>query len=130
MMKSTNAAAAYRTATFDNAPPIKILRMLFEGAIRFLKYAEDLEPGTDDYRNQIRKTDKILGELRATLDHQPSPEIAANLENHYLFAQEELASAFLNGERERIGPVREVLETLLDGWNQAQVQLSRQNGAA
>ena len=129
-MKHSDAAAAYRNATFDNAPPIKILRMLYEGAIRFLKYALDHEPGTDEYRKYIRQTDEILSELRVTLDHEPAPEVAANLENLYLFAQSELGEAYIQGQKERIQPVIDVLQTLLDGWKAAQAELSQQNGAA
>ena len=129
-MKHSDAAAAYRTATFDNAPPIKILRMLYEGAIRFLKYAEEREPGSEEYRKYIRQADEILSELRATLDHDVNPEVASNLENLYVFSQAELSEAFVNGASERIEPVRQVLETLLDGWRQAQAQLNSQHGAA
>ncbi len=129
-MKNTDAAAAYRNATFDNAPPIKILHMLYEGAIRFLKYAQEKEPGTEEYRKYIRRTDEILSELRATLNHEINPEVAENLENLYLFSQDELAKAFIDGESRRIKPVQQVLETLLDGWKQAQVQLSAHHGAA
>jgi flagellar secretion chaperone FliS len=129
-MRNSDAAAAYRNATFDNAPPIKILRMLYEGAIRFLKYAEELEPGTEDYRKYVRQADEIISELRATLNHEPNPEIAANLESLYLFAQGELAKAYLEGEKEHLAPAKQVLETLLDGWKQAQALLNAQNGAA
>lgn len=129
-MKNADAAAAYRSATFDNAPPIKILRMLYEGAIRFLKYAQDHEPGSEEYRKYLRQADEILSELRATLDHEPAPEVAANLENLYLFSQTELGEAFIHGQKERIQPVIEVLQTLLEGWKSAQAELGHQSGAA
>jgi len=123
-MNHNDAAAAYRNATFDNAPPIKILHMLFEGAIRFLKHAREQPPGSEEYRKYLRRADEIVTELRTSLDHEPSPELSANLENLYVFMTGELARAHVEGEVEAIDPCIGILETLLEGWKQAQVQLS------
>jgi flagellar protein FliS len=129
-MRHSDAAAAYRTSTFENAPPIKILQMLYEGAIRFLKYAEEHEAGSDEYRKYIKRADDIVTELRASLHHELNAEVAANLDGLYLFVQGELSQALIEGEVERLEHVRSVLQTLLDGWKQAQVQLSASHDAA
>ena len=129
-MRHSDAAAAYRTSTFENAPPIKILQMLYSGAIRFLKYAEEHEPGSEEYRKYVTQADDIVHELRASLHHELNPEVAANLDGLYLFAQGELSKALLEDQVERLEPVRSVLETLLDGWKQAQIQLGATHDAA
>ncbi|MCB9914226.1 MAG: flagellar export chaperone FliS [Planctomycetes bacterium] len=130
MRHAADAAAAYRAATFENAPPIKILNMLYEGAIRFLRHAQELEPGSVEYRKFVRRADDILGELRASLDHEPNADVAGNLDRLYVFSQGELSAAYLESEGARIQPVIEVLETLLQGWKGAQTQLAAQHDAA
>lgn len=39
-MKQGNAAAAYKAARFENAPPLKLVQLMYEGALRFLDQAE------------------------------------------------------------------------------------------
>jgi flagellar protein FliS len=118
-----NAAAAYQSQQFDNAPPIKILQMLNAGAIRFLKAALVVEKGGAEYRNYIRMAEEIVAELRVSLDHEPDPDLAANLENLYLFMQRELSAALLEGERTGIENSIRILETLLEAWKGVQIAL-------
>ncbi len=129
-MEQTDAAEAYRIASFESAPPIKILRMLYEGAIRFLKRAQGLDPGDDDYRKLIRRAEEIVGELRASLDHEcdADSDVSENLENLYVFVQFQLGRALLEGEVACIEVAIEILTTLLDGWKQAQIQLAAEVG--
>lgn len=128
-MNQSDAASAYRNATFENAPPIKILRMLYEGAIRFLKRAQGEEPGADEYRRLIRRADDIVIELRASLDHEPNPEFSAHLESLYLYVSEELGQAILERDPAPVENAIRVLSTLLEGWAQAQAQSQMQAGA-
>lgn len=115
-MNHPNAAAAYRTEQFENAPPLKILQMLNEGAIRYLRVAETKEPSDPAYRDHVRRAEEIISELRLSLDHGPNPELSANLENLYLFMQRELSRALIDGEKEGIGASIRILSTLLEGW--------------
>lgn len=119
-----NAAAAYQSQQFENAPPIKILQMLNAGAIRFLKAALGFEVGGAEYRNHIRMAEEIVAELRVSLEHEHDPDLAANLENLYLFMQRELSSAMLDGERSGIENSIRILETLLEAWRGVQVALN------
>ena len=123
-MNHSDAAAAYRVSTFENAPPIKILHMLYEGAIRFLKRAQELGPEHEEFRKFVHRTDEIVTELRASLNHEPNPEFSANLEALYLFVQDELGATLLESREGGIENSIRILETLLDGWKQAQVQLT------
>lgn len=127
-MNHTDAAAAYRTATFENAPPIKILHLLYEGAIRFLERARGLGPEHEEFRKYVHRADEIVSELRASLSHEPSPEFSANLESLYVFIQDELGSTLVEGREDGIENSIRILETLLDGWKQAQVQLGAEAG--
>ncbi len=122
-MNQSDAAAAYRNATFENAPPIKILRMLYEGAIRFLERAKGEEPGDDEYRRLIRRADDIVIELRASLDPEPNPELSAHLESLYVYVTGELGQAILERDPAHLENAIRVLSTLLEGWAQAQSKM-------
>jgi len=115
-MNHPNAAAAYRNEQFENAPPLKILQMLNEGAIRFLKVAETKESTDPAFREHIRRAEEIISELRLSLNHDPNPELSANLENLYLFMQRELSRVLVDGDKAGIAPCIRILSTLLEGW--------------
>jgi len=121
-MDQDAAAAAYRRSSFENAPPIKLVRMLYEGAVRFLERAERATDAREA-REWLRRVEAIVNELRCSLDHQAAPEVSANLESLYLFVEARLAQATLNDEAPAMAEARGVLATLLEGWNGAQVEL-------
>jgi len=118
------AAEAYRQATFENAPPIKIIRMLYQGAIRFIDQAEreDHADPKSRYHDLLFRVDSILTELRLALDHEQSPEVCQNLEQLYLFSERRLAEARSTGEPEALEDVRAILRTLLEAWDHVEVE--------
>ena len=115
-MKNVQAAAAYRLAQFESAPPVKIVQMLNAGAIRFLKAALTFKPSQPEYRESIRRAEDIIAELRASLDHEPNPELSANLENLYVFMQSQLGQAIIDRDPAGIESSISILSTLLEGW--------------
>lgn len=118
-MNNTNAAAAYRTAQFESASPLKIVQMLNAGAIRFLKIARYAGPEEPAWRENIHRAEEIVNELRASLDHDPNPELSANLEGLYLFMNRELSRALLEQDPSGVDASMQVLTTLLEGWKAA-----------
>jgi len=126
-MQNAQAAATYRLAQFESAPPVKIVQLLYAGAIRFLKQAQDHEPTSEEYRGLVRRAEDIICELRASLNHDPDPELSARLDGLYLFAQSELGRAIIDRDAEALdGPIQ-VLETLLEGWKGAAKTLDAQD---
>lgn len=123
-MKSPGSAAAtYKNAHFENAPPLKLVQMLYEGALRFLDQAESALALADGVRFQERclRTSAILAELRLALDPVQAPELAANLEALYRFAEGEVRSAMIAESAGPLAHARDVLRTLLDGWKSLEV---------
>lgn len=118
MSAPNSAAIAYRTAHVENAPPLKLVQMLYEGALRFLEQAEAALAAEEGARFQERclRTIAIVAELRLSLDAAQAPELAANLESLYLFAEEEIRNAMRTDSCAPLAPARDVLLTLLDGW--------------
>jgi len=123
MSAPSSAAAAYRTAHIENAPPLKLVQMLYEGALRFLGQAESAHATADGARFQERclRTVAIVTELRAALDPTQAPELAANLESLYLFAETGIREAMRKDSPAPLASAREVLATLLDGWKQLEL---------
>tara|TARA_R110002126_G_scaffold28577_1_gene95294 strand:+ start:4385 stop:4765 length:381 start_codon:yes stop_codon:yes gene_type:complete len=126
-MHPRNAADVYRTSSVENAPPIQIIRMLYEGALRFLEQASRLDPSDpkSGFPQAITRVDDIVVELRLALDKDVGPEVSENLERLYLYCEDELGRATVDRTLEPLPNVRTVLEVLLDAWQQVEVQAGR-----
>ena len=118
-MKRQSAADAYKSASVETAPPLKIVRMLYEGALRFLSRAETAGVETSEGRAWIGRTDAIVKELRVSLDPSRDAEICEQLEGLYLFCEDEFARAMTEQDATGVANAREVLEILMDAWVQA-----------
>ncbi len=124
-MNAETAASAYKEATFDNAPPIKIVHMMYEGAIRFLEQAAILDPEVEfrEFNEKIGRAEAIVTELRLAVDHEQAPELGKQLDELYLFVEHQLREAFLKRTAEPLTDANEVLKTLLEGWKKVEVDI-------
>ncbi len=125
-MNQKDASRAYLTATIENAPPIQIVRLLYQGALRFLGQAMAVEGGPTDpkFRPLIRRVEDIVVELRLALDQEAAgdDEVPQNLERLYLYCEDELFRAQLDQSLEPLENVKQVLMVLLDAWKQVELQ--------
>lgn len=121
-MDNQAAAQAYRQASFENAPPIKIIRMLYQGAIRFIDQAkrEDHRDPKSKFHELLFRVDSILTELRLALDHEQNQEVCENLKQLYLYGESRLSVARLQYDMAALDDVREILSTLLEAWEQVE----------
>lgn len=122
-MNPRSAASTYREALFENAPPLKIVHMLYEGALRFLQQAAELEPRRAPalFSEKLRRAERIVSELRLGLEHGAAPELCRDLDALYLFVEREIQEALLQQSAEPLEAARRVLETLLEGWRSIEV---------
>jgi flagellar secretion chaperone FliS len=122
-MHHQHAAQTYREAAFENAPPIKILRMLYQGALRFLDQAEAEDPAAPASRfgEYLLRADAIVSELRLALLREHAPAITDDLEQLYLFCEERISTALRSRDPAPIRAAREVLANLLEAWKQVEV---------
>jgi flagellar secretion chaperone FliS len=123
-MTQQTAAQAYKVASLENAPPIKIIRLLYEAAIREIERARRLDPRAEalEFNAAVHKADCIVTELRYSLNHSIAPTLCNDLQALYLFAEGELGRAM--GERSDVplvGVVK-VLTTLLSAWREVEIQ--------
>lgn len=94
---------------------------MYEGAIKFTKKAIlDMEqkniPGKCE---NIGRAYDIILELNNTLDHKVGGQLAAQLEQLYMFMTEQLVKANINNDVNPLKSVLKLLETLYEGWKQA-----------
>ena len=113
------AADAYRNASIENAPPIKIVRLLYQTALRNLEQAraEDPRDPRSRFTDLVFRTDAIVSELRMALDAEHNPAVAADLERLYVFVESALGRAQVERDAAPLEDARRVLEPLLEAWN-------------
>jgi flagellar secretion chaperone FliS len=128
-MNNRSAAQAYRQSSIENAPPVQIVRLLYEGTLRSIDRAAACDPKAERraFAEWVGKADEIIAELRIALDKEPSPEIADALERIYEFAQFQLAQALIRGDIQPLANARKALATLLEGWRHIELQTTGGN---
>lgn len=123
-MNNRNVARTYQQSSIENAPPVKIVRLLYEGALRAIDRAAACDPKTQRraFVQWVGKADEIVVELRIALEREPSPEIVDSLERIYEFAQFQFGQALMRGDVQPLAHARRVLATLLEGWRHIELQ--------
>ncbi|MBL4770063.1 MAG: flagellar export chaperone FliS [Planctomycetes bacterium] len=128
-MNKQEASQAYLAATIENAPPIQIIRLLYQGALRYLGQANQVEQinSSSEFTALLGNVDDIVVELRLALDYGTGndDEVPRNLERLYLFCEDELSRAQVERSKEPLGNIKHVLELLLDAWRNVEVQSGR-----
>lgn len=123
-----NAAEAYLTSAVESAPPIKIIRMLYQGAIRFVGQAAASDPAdpSSPFIESLSSADAIVAELRLALDpSHDSGEVVERLTQLYLFCESELQRAMIGRTHEPLTGVKNVLDTLLEAWTHVEVSAAK-----
>ncbi|MCE5326287.1 MAG: flagellar export chaperone FliS [Planctomycetaceae bacterium] len=110
--------AAYTENKIATQTGGKIVVMLYEGAIRFLKRAvAQIEAQDWEGKNvSIQKAQAVIDELRAALNKQAGGDVADNLWKLYDFMYRRLVEANIRKDIARIGEVIAIMEDLLQGW--------------
>ena len=113
-----NPYARYQRTQVTTASREKILLMLYEGAIRFVKQANAAmrEKKIADKGKYISKATAILSELMATLDFKQGGQLAVDLENLYVFMIDKLIEGNINNTVECLEVVENLLKTLYTAW--------------
>ncbi len=125
-----NAYQKYKQTSIQSASREKLLLMMYEGAIKFVKLAiaaVEQKKIADKGVNIGRAYDIVL-ELNNTLDHKIGGEVAKNLEQLYMYVTDQLTQANIKSDAGHLKNALQVLETLYDGWRKAIERLKAQNG--
>ncbi|MBQ3033113.1 MAG: flagellar export chaperone FliS [Deferribacterales bacterium] len=115
----TTAYQNYRKQEVEGATKGKIVVLLFEGAIKFLKIANKNidEKDIQGSHNNIVKAENILYELMSTLN-MDAGEISVNLMKLYDFMIWQLIEANRDKDKNKINSVIELLVPLKDAWKE------------
>jgi flagellar secretion chaperone FliS len=116
-----NGYGKYKKTSIESANKEKVLLLLYEGAIRFIKQAKE----ANDNKNialrgeMIGRAYDIVMELCSTLDFKIGGDISKNLEQLYIYVLEELTRANITGDNKHFDNSLKILSILYDGWVQA-----------
>ncbi|MCB9228174.1 MAG: flagellar export chaperone FliS [Deltaproteobacteria bacterium] len=114
-----NPYRQYQKTSVTTASREKILLMLYEGAIRFVRRAEAAmkENKIAEKGKYISKATAILSELMATLDFRVGGDLATDLESLYVFMIDKLIEGNIENNPECLSQVEGLLNTLYVAWN-------------
>lgn len=119
----------YRNTEVVTSSRVKIIIMLYEGAINFLEagkeklLANDI-PGKSYYLN---KATAIISELACSLDRKAGKEIAENLERLYNYMISQISEANIKNDTKPIDTVISLLKELKTGWDEVSYKGIKQN---
>lgn len=110
---------AYKVNDIETASGLKLVVMLYGGAIRFCGIASEAikEKKLDLAHNNIIKAQNIISELLVSLNYDAG-DLAQTLSELYLYMHRRLVEANLQKNTEIIAEVIEILENLKAGWDE------------
>ena len=96
----------------------KLIVLLYEGAIKFLRKAQESIEAKDikQRHNSIMRALNIIDELRNSLNFSQGGEIAKNLQALYLFMNRHLTLANAKNDPKMIQEVINLLASLKEAW--------------
>lgn len=110
--------AAYKDNVVSTQSKGRLVVLLYEGAIKFMKLAvKEMEAGNHEAKGQyINRAGDIITELNAILDMEQGGEIAVNLRKLYVFMNNRLSEANIKRDANMILDVIKLMEELNEGW--------------
>lgn len=114
----------YSNTEVQTANRLRLLIMLYDGAIRFIDVAKDrIEAGdTAAKGTYIGKAMSIVGEFKNTLNFSVAGDVPHQLQRLYQFVEDRLIKANLHNDTKMLDEARRILDTLRGAW----VDLERQ----
>lgn len=122
-MALTSPYDVYQRTQVDTASPARLVVMLYDGAIRFLRQGQAaMQQGDREKQNHyLVRAQRIIAELASSLNMEEGGEIAVNLMALYQFMHEQLVLANLQDDVDRVQKVRQMLESLREAWTQVEI---------
>lgn len=119
-MYGKNARDTYQAVQITTTDRGRLLLMMYEGAIKFLKQARlGLEENDiAKFCKYLGKGQAIVAELINTLDFEKGGQIAHDLERIYDFMMFYLSEANLYRDSERVARVIDLLDTVYSGFKE------------
>lgn len=125
-----NAYQQYQQNAIMSSPPEKLVLMLYEGALKFLKLAKKSIEDKNflEANNNIIRVEDIVMELNMSLDM--NYEISKNLRSLYNFIYEKLIQANIKKDARILEEVEGILIGLKEAWQEAYLEVMKTKKAA
>ncbi len=119
MYGAGNGTNRYLETAVETASPVRLVVMLYDGAIRFLHEALHAIQNRDYETKNLKyqRAQKILAELISSLDFEKGGEIAENLFRLYTYMYNQLVEANIQDSVERTEHVIHLLSELREAWD-------------
>lgn len=117
---------AYQIGQIGSAGPLRIIVLLYEGALRFSHQALQRFDDPAARGLALGRAHRIVSELMAALDHEKGHDIAANLDSLYRYMLDALTRVNVSNDSKALESVIRLIETLLPAWREIEVRM--QNG--
>ena len=119
-MYSKNAHSTYQTVQVTTTDRGRLLLMMYEGAIKFLRQAKAGVEAKDiaKFCRFLCKAQAIIAELMNTLDFEKGGKIARDLDRLYDFMLFYLTEANLHQDGERIAKVINLLDIIYSAYKE------------
>ena len=119
-MQSKSAYKQYATVHISTVDRGRLLLMLYDGCIKFLKHAKDGLEHRDipKFARFLSKAQAIISELMLTLDFEKGGEIARDLDRLYDFMLFYLTEANLEKSPAKIQKVTELVEMIAGAYRE------------
>ena len=113
-----NGTGFYEETTVTTQNRGRLVVMLYDGAVKFLKQAlKAMEAGDLEAKGRnIAKAREIIFELNTVLDMDAGGEVAQNLRTLYNFINKHLTHANISNDAHTIREVIGLMEELNQGW--------------
>ncbi|MBS3977588.1 MAG: flagellar export chaperone FliS [Syntrophomonadaceae bacterium] len=120
MSMAEQSHRAYQQNQIMTASQEKLVLLLYDGAIRFLRQAEEACEAKDWNKcsNNLLRVQEIITELQASLNREDGGRLAENLFLLYDFMFRRLVEANIKKDIRLIAEVRDLLPELRDAWQQ------------
>ena len=115
-VNTRHGLAAYNRGQVGSADPLRIVVLLYEGAIRFLGQAKERFDDPATRGMALGRAHRIVSELLAALDYEKGGEIATNLDSIYHYLLDEITRANVECSPKNLDRMCEILRDLLSGW--------------
>jgi flagellar protein FliS len=119
------AHSAYTEGQVTASSPLRIVVLLYDGAIRFCRQAQAKFADPAVRGAGLGRAHAIVSELMIALDREKGGEIAERLESLYRYVLDALIRANVKGDAKALESAIGVLDTLAGGWREI-----AQSGAA
>jgi len=121
-MKANDPVQVYKETQIKTANQIRLIVMLYDGAIRHLNLAIDVfsegHKRFDVINSHIIAAQDILSELTASLDFEKGGIVAKNLFSIYSFMNRQLLESNIRKDRAPLEIVKKHLSDLREAWEE------------